>query len=212
MSDSFGRRLRLERERRHIALTSIADSTKISIALLQGLERDDLSRWPGGIFRRSFFRTYADAVGLDSEALLREFMIAFPDPHEPRPDAPRVAAPRPVGRSALRLTLDERWSPFSAGVQLVGGRTRLAAAAWDVAVVIAVATSVFVLFDRFWLPLGLSSLVYYVGGILALGNTPGVCLFAPVSANAAPSPPPTTRQPRENAANQRDPLRLVRRA
>ena len=36
---SFGSRLRYERERRQIALKSIAESTKISVALLEGLER-----------------------------------------------------------------------------------------------------------------------------------------------------------------------------
>jgi hypothetical protein len=50
----FGRRLRMERERRRITLASIAENTKIGLSLLKGLERDDLSRWPSGIFRRSF--------------------------------------------------------------------------------------------------------------------------------------------------------------
>ena len=62
--DSFGSRLRYERERRQIALKSIAESTKISVALLEGLERDDVSRWPSGIFRKSFIRSYAEAIGL----------------------------------------------------------------------------------------------------------------------------------------------------
>src|SRR5262245_16886137 len=49
---SLGQRLRAERERRRITLQSIAANTKINVALLQGLERDDASRWPSGIFRR----------------------------------------------------------------------------------------------------------------------------------------------------------------
>ena len=56
MSDSFGARLRQERERRQIPLKSIAEGTKIGISLLEGLERDDVSRWPSGIFRKSFVR------------------------------------------------------------------------------------------------------------------------------------------------------------
>ena len=79
---SFGDRLRHERERRQIALKSIAESTKISITLLEGLERDDVSRWPSGIFRKSFIRSYAEAVGLNADAICREFVERYPDPLE----------------------------------------------------------------------------------------------------------------------------------
>ena len=78
--DSFGRRLRAERERRRIALEAIAANTKIGIALLRGLERDDISRWPSGIFRRSFIRSYAEAIGLDGDDTVREFLERFPEP------------------------------------------------------------------------------------------------------------------------------------
>ncbi len=65
MPESFGARLRQRRERQQIALTSIAEQTKISLSLLEALERDDVSHWPAGIFRRAFIRTRrpARAVG-----------------------------------------------------------------------------------------------------------------------------------------------------
>jgi hypothetical protein len=94
--DSFGGRLRYERERRQIALKSIAESTKIGITLLEGLERDDVSRWPSGIFRKSFIRSYAVAVGLDPEPIVREFVERHPDPLEVD-----VAAPSAGARSSL---------------------------------------------------------------------------------------------------------------
>jgi transcriptional regulator with XRE-family HTH domain len=90
--DSFGSRLRYERERRQIALKSIAESTKIGITLLEGLERDDVSRWPSGIFRKSFIRSYADAIGLDSDGVVREFVERHPDPLEADIAAPPTAA------------------------------------------------------------------------------------------------------------------------
>jgi len=80
--DSFGGRLRHERERRQIALKSIAESTKISVTLLEGLERDDVSRWPSGIFRKSFIRSYAEAIGVNADATVREFVERYPDPLE----------------------------------------------------------------------------------------------------------------------------------
>ena len=50
---TLGSYLRRERERRGLALRTISENTKVSIGLLEGLEADDISRWPGGIFRRA---------------------------------------------------------------------------------------------------------------------------------------------------------------
>jgi transcriptional regulator with XRE-family HTH domain len=219
VSDSFGRRLRIERERRKIPLTSVADNTKISINLLEGLERDDLSRWPAGIFRRSFLRVYAEALGLDAEPLLREFLTLFPDPSEPQRDVRGVEASPRTDESALRLTLAESWSAFAGGLRLMRARKRWAAAAWDLAVLIAAAAGVFVIFGKFWLPFGIASLFYYVGGILVLGNTPGVCLFGPVPnqdermifAERTDERDRDDRVTEKPPKNRRDPLKLVRR-
>lgn len=82
MSDGFGARLRRRREEQGIALLTIAGHTKINLSLLEGLERDDVSRWPSGIFRRAYVRSYAQAIGLDPELTAAEFREAYPDPEE----------------------------------------------------------------------------------------------------------------------------------
>jgi helix-turn-helix protein/GAF domain-containing protein len=82
MPESLGARLRRQREQRQIQLSTIAEQSKISVALLQGLEEDDVSRWPTGIFRRAFVRTYAAAIGLEPEGVVREFLEMYPDPAE----------------------------------------------------------------------------------------------------------------------------------
>jgi transcriptional regulator with XRE-family HTH domain len=78
MNPTFGARLRLQRERREIALATIAEQTKIKLSLLEALERDDLSHWPLGIFGRSYIRSYAQAIGLDPAATVREFIERHP--------------------------------------------------------------------------------------------------------------------------------------
>jgi transcriptional regulator with XRE-family HTH domain len=185
--DSLGVRLRRERERRQIALSSISANTKISAALFESLERGDVSRWPSGIFRRAFIRAYAEAIGLDPDTVAREFLEQFPDPGEPltaasSPAARTVAAAVPASDAVLRLTLADAGTPFVSGRLLAGMRQRWAAVACDGGVVVAIALGVFVASDTFWLPLGLAMLGYYMGGILLLGNTPGVCLWAPDAA------------------------------
>src|SRR4051794_34442820 len=114
MTDSFGARLRRERERRNIDVADVAARTKVKACLFEALERDDVSQWPAGLFRRSFVKGYAEAIGLDPQATLREFLERFPDPADPaadhqQPVAAAAAASSKVaaGDSAsnMRLTL-----------------------------------------------------------------------------------------------------------
>ena len=75
--DSFGPRLRRERERRGITLEMLATSTKVNTDLWVGLERNDFSRWPSGIFARAFVRDYARTLGLDADAVVDDFCRHF---------------------------------------------------------------------------------------------------------------------------------------
>jgi hypothetical protein len=101
MDQSFGARLRVQRERQQVALTTIAEQTKIKLSLLEGLERDDVSRWPEGIFRRAFVRAYARAIGLEPDVVVREFLERYPDSVEVIPTV-LASAPNSDGRSASR--------------------------------------------------------------------------------------------------------------
>jgi cytoskeleton protein RodZ len=74
----FGSRMRRAREARGVSLRQIAETTKLSMAALEALERNDISRLPGGIFSRAFVRSYASEIGVDPEISVREFMTSFP--------------------------------------------------------------------------------------------------------------------------------------
>ena len=82
MSESFGARMRQHRQSRKVPLRTIAEQTKIKLSMLEGLEKDDISQWPAGIFRRAYVRSYANAVGLDPDAVVREFLEQHPEPVE----------------------------------------------------------------------------------------------------------------------------------
>jgi transcriptional regulator with XRE-family HTH domain len=182
----FGPRLRMERERRRITLDSIAANTKISLGLLKDLEQDNVSRWPAGIYRRSFIKAYAQAIGLDPDSIAREFLERFPDQetlgaleeNRSKVEPGHVSAP-----SGFRLTLVQPESTFTRDCILRAVRSRGSAVAWDVGVVLVVAMSLFVILGQFWRPLGIFVLAYYTSGIFLLGNTPGVCLFAAPRSN-----------------------------
>ena len=90
MAEGFGARLRERRERQQIPLVAIAEQTKIKLSLLDGLEHDDVSHWPTGIFRRAFIRAYAHAIDLDPDVVVREFLETYPDPAETVAPVPAV--------------------------------------------------------------------------------------------------------------------------
>src|SRR5687768_2248072 len=132
---SFGARLRAERERRQISIASIADNTKILGALLEGLENNDVSRWPSGFYRRAFIRAYAAAIGLDPARVVREFVERFPEAEEQLPLPAVVQEPTITsglaGTPLLRLSLADA-GPFFVRGSVVGSiLPRLRAVALD---------------------------------------------------------------------------------
>jgi len=76
--DTFGPRLRRERERRGISLETIATRTNVSVELWIGLECNDFSKWPGGLFARAFVRDYAKIIGVDPDEAIEDFCRLYP--------------------------------------------------------------------------------------------------------------------------------------
>jgi transcriptional regulator with XRE-family HTH domain len=100
MPETFGARLRQRREEQTISLETVAQQTKIKASLLEALERDDVSHWPSGFFGRAFMRAYAQAIGLDAELILREFLALHPELQQ----TPEPAAPETPSASAESAT------------------------------------------------------------------------------------------------------------
>jgi cytoskeleton protein RodZ len=75
----FGTYLRAAREARGVSLRQIAAATRISFPVLDALERNDISRLPGGLFSRAFVRAYAKEVGLDPDRTIEVFLAQFPE-------------------------------------------------------------------------------------------------------------------------------------
>ena len=182
--ESFGRWLRHERERRQISLESVAARTKINIGLFKGLERDDLSRWPSGLFRRSFIRAYATATGLDAEAVVLEFLARFPDPDESRKlmfgaPQPIVADERclPTSSSQLRLSLADDAQPIFHELR-ENLLQRCQAVVWDLTVVSMIGAILVAFGAAFWQSLATATIGYYALAVLIFGNTAGAALSA----------------------------------
>ena len=69
--DSIGHTLRNERQLKQLSLEELAQTTRIPIKSLQQIEADDFAQLPGDVFVRGFVRSYAKALGMDSDPLLQ---------------------------------------------------------------------------------------------------------------------------------------------
>lgn len=76
--EAFGPNLRRLRIQRGVLIEQIVAATNVSRALWDGLERNDLSRWPTGIYARANVRHYAKAIGVDPESTVDDFCRSFP--------------------------------------------------------------------------------------------------------------------------------------
>ena len=185
MSDreTFGPRLRSERERRGISLETLATVTKVSADLWDGLERNDFSRWPTGIFARAFVRDYAKAVGLDADEVVDEFCRLFKigDRRAERlikAQGALIGHNVSIDGSMVPPTGDRRASARVKQEQARARRIRLApravAAGVDTSAVFFAATGVSIALNTgFWTTAAAVGLAYNGASTIALGTTPG---------------------------------------
>jgi cytoskeleton protein RodZ len=54
-------------------LREVSDETRISVRYLEAIESNDYKRLPGGIFNRSFVRSYARCVGYDEKEAVEAY-------------------------------------------------------------------------------------------------------------------------------------------
>ncbi len=76
--EAFGPNLRRFRLQRGITLEQLSAATNVSTALWVGLEQNDLTRWPTGLYAREYVRQYARAIGVDPDSTVDEFCRSFP--------------------------------------------------------------------------------------------------------------------------------------
>ena len=62
---SLGEQLRRAREARGVSLREISEHTRITMRHLEAIEADDYKHLPGGIFNKSFIKSFARQVGFD---------------------------------------------------------------------------------------------------------------------------------------------------
>jgi transcriptional regulator with XRE-family HTH domain len=183
--DAFGPSLRRIRRQRGISLDRLAIDTKVSVDMWKALERNDVSRWPSGIYARSYVRAYAIHVGLDPEATVDDFCRFFPQ-GDRRVDRLVREQAALVGHNlnwtadlVASVEEDRRQEPSVATAdgppRLFTQTGRIVAAGADAAAVGLAATGLTVAASiGVAVSVALCALLYHSIALVALGCTPGV--------------------------------------
>jgi cytoskeletal protein RodZ len=69
----FGQYLQTARLAARVSLEKVAETTRISPAVLKAIEAEDFDRLPQPVFLKGFLRAYAQAVGADGEEAVRRY-------------------------------------------------------------------------------------------------------------------------------------------
>jgi cytoskeleton protein RodZ len=85
--EQIGARLREARMRGKIDINQVESDTKIRAKYLRAMENEEWGLLPGEIYAKTFMRTYADYLGLDSRELLDDYRRQYerPTDHDLRP-------------------------------------------------------------------------------------------------------------------------------
>ena len=137
MTGDIGGRLRRAREHRGMSLRDAARQTRLPIAVLVAIERNDFASLPGGMFRKAYVRTLAVEVGLDPHEIAADYCAAFEPPIESpvqsRPEGLEqklIAQLAPSPRRSI-VTLTVLAAPAAAWLMLQHGPAKSAAALGD---------------------------------------------------------------------------------
>ncbi|HKS77022.1 MAG TPA: RodZ domain-containing protein [Terriglobales bacterium] len=117
--ESFGARLKREREKKNISLDDISLSTKIGTRLLRALEEEHFDQLPGGIFNKGFVRAYARCLGMDEDQAVADYLIASGEASPMKaPEPPILAVPEEKPQSSASGVEQIPWGVL-AGALLV---------------------------------------------------------------------------------------------
>ncbi|MGI8556709.1 MAG: helix-turn-helix domain-containing protein [Solirubrobacteraceae bacterium] len=116
MAVEIGAMLREARMRAQLDVADVEARTKIRAKYLRALESEEWHLVPGPTYVKSFLRTYADMLALDSKLLVEEFKLRHERPSEI--DLQPIRSNTSAGRSARRPPGPPRIPPWgiAAGV------------------------------------------------------------------------------------------------
>jgi cytoskeletal protein RodZ len=118
----IGQVLKTKREELGLSLPDIEQETKIRGRYLEAIENGEWDILPGDVYARGFVRSYAEAVGLDGNELLRQAQFAQ------SPDLNDVGKPRQSNEQPEETSREQGKSPIPDGARRIATRPERAQA------------------------------------------------------------------------------------
>jgi cytoskeleton protein RodZ len=72
----LGKQFKAARQDAGLSLQEVHEQTRISLYVLESLERGDVAKLPHPVYTKGFIRNYARLLGLDQEKVVQEYMAA----------------------------------------------------------------------------------------------------------------------------------------
>lgn len=113
--ESFGEKLKREREQRKISLDEVSVATKIGTRFLRALEENRFDQLPGGIFNKGFIRAYARHLGMNEEQAVADYLEATGE------NKPKEVAPNTTNEEPFPLHVPEEKPRGEAAAQVPWG-------------------------------------------------------------------------------------------
>lgn len=135
-----GYTLRQERERQNLSIEDIEQGTSIRSVYIEAIENGEYDKLPGTVYAKGFIKNYANFLGLDAEAMTKEFtsdlaeLSGTPEPppeEEQPPQTPKVVTPKPATpeKKPFGYSIENEKSSSKSGVLIIAAVILIAALA-----------------------------------------------------------------------------------
>ncbi|MGX9365900.1 helix-turn-helix domain-containing protein [Desulfoplanes sp. PS50] len=79
----LGELFKTARQDAGLSLQEVYERTKISLYVLESLEKGDVARLPHPVYTKGFIRNYANLLGLDQDKVVHEYLAVVEEPDDP---------------------------------------------------------------------------------------------------------------------------------
>jgi len=115
---AIGAQLKKARQKKQLTTKEVYRQTRISSDTISALENDNFQKIPNPIYVRSFLKEYAQFLGLDTEAILKEYADTL-SANEPVRNEIAIERVRPVAHKVDKDKIIRKIKPVFAGVLIV---------------------------------------------------------------------------------------------
>ena len=115
-----GYTLRQEREQQNLSIEDIEQGTSIRVLYIEAIEAGEYDKLPGTVYTKGFIKSYAKFLGMDVDAVVKEFLADMAELNPPEPVATEeTAAQTSENKNEVKPVQPEK-KPLGHSIQIEG--------------------------------------------------------------------------------------------